>query len=162
MKLFAGMGLVRQQSWVAGVLAWMLVFPVQAEQNLIMARSSAKAEQVMGVLKETLTEYGYTVAHTQRCDGGMAEFDYKSDFYRVVFFGKLEEVREILARHPEMSAYLPLKIAVIAENDETLLAAMDPRALSPMFPEDPQLQLQLVHWHNDIQAMLDEMHRLKK
>ena len=143
-------------------LVLLLAFPVQAEQTLVMARSSAKAAQVMEVLRETLPEYGYSVAHVQRCDGGMAEFDYKTDFYRVVLFGKVEEVRRILARHPEMSPYLPLKIAVIAENNETLLAAMDPRALSPMFPDDPELQLQFSRWHSDIQAMLDEMRQLKK
>ena len=148
---------------IVGVcLVLLSAFPAQADQTLIMARSDAKAEQVIEVLRETLPEYGYSVAHVQRCDGGMAEFDYKTDFYRVVFFGKVEEVRRILARHPEMSPYLPLKIAVIAENNETLLAAMDPRALSPMFPDDPELQLQFSRWHSDIQAMLDEMRQLKK
>jgi len=150
-KLFTGICLM---------LAFAL--PAQADQNLVMVRSSANAQHVMDVLKETLPEYGYSVAHTQRCDGGMAEFHYKTDFYRVVFFGKLKEVREILSRHPEMSPYLPLKIAVIAENDETVLAAVDPRALGSMFPDDPQLQLQFARWYNDIQAMLDEMRQLKK
>jgi len=139
-----------------------LVLPVGADQTLMMVRSEAPAQYVMDVLKETLPEYGYTVAHTQRCDGGMAEFHYKSDFYRVVFFGKLEEVRTILARHPEMSPYLPLKITVVAENGETILASMDPRSLGGFFPEDAELQLQFLRWYNDIEAILDEMRRLKK
>ncbi|HEC07044.1 DUF302 domain-containing protein [Thiolapillus sp.] len=148
---------------LAGIcLMLALMLPAQADQKLVMARSHAKAQHVMDVLKETLPEYGYSVAHVQRCDGGMAEFHYKSDFYRVVFFGKLEEVRRILADHPEMSPYLPLKIAVIAENDETVLAAMDPRALGAFFPDDKKLQLQFARWYNDIQAMLDEMRQLKK
>jgi uncharacterized protein (DUF302 family) len=132
------------------------------EQNLVMVRSPAKADHVMDVLKETILEYGYKVAHTQRCDGGMAEFHYKSDFYRVVFFGKVEEVRAVLARHPEMSPYLPLKITVVAENRDTVLAAVDPRALAPMFPGDPELQVLLSRWYNDINAMLEEMRNLKK
>ncbi|WP_456379073.1 DUF302 domain-containing protein [Thiolapillus sp.] len=148
---------------IAGIcLALLFAFPVQADPTLVMARSSAKAAHVMDVLRETLPEYGYSVAHVQRCDGGMAEFDYKTDYYRVIFFGKVEEVRSILARHPQMAPYLPLKIVVIAENNETLLAAMDPRALDPMFPDDPELQLQFSHWYNDIQAMLNEMRQLKK
>ena len=132
------------------------------EQNLVMVRSPAKAGHVMDVLKETILEYGYKVAHTQRCDGGMAEFHYKSDFYRVVFFGKVEEVRAVLERHPEMSPYLPLKITVVAENQDTVLAAVDPRALAPMFPDDPELRVLLARWHNDINAMLEEMRNLKK
>ncbi len=133
-----------------------------AEQTLVMVRSPARAGHVMDVLKETILEYGYKVAHTQRCDGGMAEFHYKSDFYRVVFFGKVEEVREVLKRHPEMSPYLPLKIAVVAEDQDTVLAAVDPRALGPMFPDDPELQVLLARWYNDINAMLEEMRELKK
>ncbi len=131
------------------------------EQTLVMVRSPAKAAHVMDVLKETILEYGYQTAHVQRCDGGMAQFHYKSDFYRVVFFGKVNEVREVLKRHPEMSPYLPLKIAVVAEEDETVLAAVDPRALGPLFPDDPGLQVLLARWYNDIKAMLDEMRDLK-
>ena len=131
-------------------------------QTLVMVRSPAKADHVMDVLKETILEYGYQTAHVQRCDGGMAEFHYKSDFYRVVFFGKVEEVREVLKRHPEMSPYLPLKIAVVAEEEETVLAAVDPRALAPMFPDDPGLQVLLARWYNDIKAMLEEMRDLKR
>lgn len=150
------------KSFISLILVLMFALPAQADQTLVMVRSNAKASHVMDVLKETVPEYGYSIAHTQRCDGGMAEFHYKTDFYRVVFFGKLEEVRSILSRHPEMSPYLPLKIAVIAENDETVLAAMDPRALSAMFPDDPELHLQFDRWYNDIQAMLEEMRQLKK
>ncbi len=131
------------------------------EQNLVMVRSPAKAAHVMDVLKETVLEYGYQTAHVQRCDGGMAQFHYKSDFYRVVFFGKIEEVRAVLQRHPEMSPYLPLKIAVVAENEGTVLASVDPRSLAPMFPDDPELQVQLARWYNDIRAMLNEMRDLK-
>jgi uncharacterized protein (DUF302 family) len=133
-----------------------------AGQTLVMVRSPAKASHVMDVLGETILEYGYQVAHVQRCDGGMAEFHYKSDFYRVVFFGKVEEVREVLRRHPEMSPYLPLKIAVVAEDKDTVLAAVDPRALAPMFPDDPALQVLMARWYNDINAMLEEMRELKQ
>lgn len=132
-----------------------------AGQTLVMVRSPAKANHVMDVLRETILEYGYQVAHVQRCDGGMAEFHYKSDFYRVVFFGKVEEVREVLRRHPEMSPYLPLKIAVVAEEEDTVLASVDPRALGSMFPDDPGLQVLLARWYNDIDAMLEEMRDLK-
>ncbi|WP_456372969.1 DUF302 domain-containing protein [Thiolapillus sp.] len=137
-------------------------FASASERNLVMVRSPARAAHVMDVLKETILEYGYQVAHIQRCDGGMAEFHYKSDFYRVVFFGKVKEVREVLKRHPEMSPYLPLKIAVVAEKDATVLAAVDPRALAPMFPDDAELHVLLARWYNDIDAMLEELRELKK
>ncbi len=149
---------------VFAVLLAGLLFPsaLLAGQNLVMVRSAAPAQRVMDVLKETVPEYGYKVAHIQRCDGGMAEFHYKSDFYRVVFFGKAAEVRAILKKHPEMSAYLPLKIAVIAENEQTVIAALDPRVFKPLFPGDPALSIQFDRWYNDIHSMLEELHHLKK
>lgn len=138
-------------------LALFLALPAAAEQGLVMVRSPLKAEQAMDVLLETIREYGYSIAHIQRCDGGMAEFDYETDFYRVVFFGKLEEVRRILAKHPEMAPYLPLKIAVVAEQQETLLSSLDPRALRPLFGNDEELTIQFARWYSDLHAVLEEV-----
>ncbi|MGB5200635.1 MAG: hypothetical protein WBR56_12120, partial [Sedimenticolaceae bacterium] len=89
--------------------------------NMIMARIPAPADIVFEYVKSSVEEHGYSVAHVQLCDGGMTDFGYKSDLYRVIFFGKLGEVRLISESYPELVAYLPLKIAVIAEAEETLL-----------------------------------------
>jgi superfamily II DNA helicase RecQ len=85
-----------------------LLISVQVHAGtLLMARSTEQAEVSMSVLQDALKSYDYTIAHVQKCDGGMEEFDYKTDYYRVVFFGKIEEVRPIIDKHPEMAAYLP-------------------------------------------------------
>ena len=131
------------------------------QQPLLMVRAQLKAPDAMAILKETVQEYGYQIAHVQRCDGGMTEFHYKTDYYRVLFIGKIDEVRGILARYPEMAPYLPLKIAVIAENDETLLTAVDPRALGHLFGHDRILEVQFARWYNDLSAMLDELRNFK-
>ncbi len=142
------------------LLLWFsAAMPAAAEQTLLMARVDMKATDTMEILKETIREYGYEVAHVQRCDGGMAEFDYKTDFYRVVFFGKYQEVRGILRHYPEMAPFVPLKIAVIAEEDQTVLAALDPKALGHLFGHDPVLQVQFARWHNDIHSMMEELRR---
>lgn len=147
---------------IALLLLLVLSLPALAVQPLLMARSQLEAERAMEILQETIQEYGYTIAHVQRCDGGMAEFDYKTDFYRVVFFGKLEEVRGILKRYPEMAPFLPLKITVIAEKEETLLTTLDPRALGRLFGNDPVLQVQFARWYNDLHAMLEELRTYKE
>jgi len=144
------------------LLLFAAVLPVRAEQTLLMVRVNMKAADTMEVLKETIREYGYEVAHVQRCDGGMAEFHYKTDFYRVVFFGKLEEVRGILDAYPEMAPFLPLKIAVIAEEDQTVLASIDPVALSHLYGHSRVLRVQFARWHNDIQAILEELRDFRK
>jgi uncharacterized protein (DUF302 family) len=146
----------RQLRWLAGVLLLALACsPLQAQETL-MVRTVQPFETTMGVLQQTLAEYGYAVAHVQRCDGGMADFGYKSDFYRVVFFGKLDEVRRLSARYPELIPYLPLKILVFAEQDETVLVSLNPLALAERY-DGHELQVQFLRWHSDLNAILQEV-----
>ncbi len=116
------------------------------------------AEVVFEYLTTSIEEHGYSIAHIQLCDGGMTDFGYKSDLYRVVFFGKVDEVRMISERYPELVSYLPLKIAVIAEQDETLLAVLNPEALAPYFSQE-ELQVQLGRWENDLASIFDDVRR---
>ena len=75
--------------------------------------------------------------------------------------GKLEEVRTLSASHPEMAAFLPLKIAVFAENDETVIAAFNPLDLARAMPAE-ELQPYFRSWNQDIKAVLADVRRLGK
>ncbi|MCB1924265.1 MAG: hypothetical protein KDJ27_11075 [Gammaproteobacteria bacterium] len=125
---------------------------------MLMSRIPMRAELVLEYVKSSIEEHGYSIAHLQLCDGGMSDFGYKTDFYRVVFFGKIDEVRRISERYPELVSYVPLKLAVIAEKDETLLTVLNPEALAPYFA-DAELQIQLVRWHSDLESILDDVRR---
>ena len=127
---------------------------------MMMARSMQSAEITMETLQQALVDYGYTIAHEQRCDGGLSDFDYKTDYYRVVFFGKIEEVRKLSSKYPELIPYLPLKIAVFAEGEETVLSAFNPVDLSEYF-DAPELNVQFMRWYNDINAIFNDI-RLAK
>mgnify|MGYP001557599573 CR=1 FL=1 len=126
--------------------------------NMIMARVPVAADIVFEYVKSSVEEHGYSVAHVQLCDGGMTDFGYKSDLYRVIFFGKVAEVRLISESYPELVAYQPLKIAVIAEADETLLTVLNPETLAPFFA-DEAVQIQLGRWHNDLVSILSDVRR---
>lgn len=137
----------------------LLAFACAAQaDNMLMSRIQMRAEIVLEYVKSSIEEHGYSIAHLQLCDGGMKDFGYASDVYRVVFFGKVEEVRRISADYPELVTYLPLKLAVIAEKDETLLTVLNPEALAPYYA-DEALQIQLGRWHNDLQSILDDVRR---
>ena len=127
-------------------------------ENMIMGRVPMRAELVIEYVKSSVEEHGYSIAHIQLCDGGMTDFGYKSDLYRVVFFGKIAEVRMISERYPELVSYLPLKIAVIAEKDETLLTVLNPEALSPYFA-DEELQIQFGRWKSDLLSIFEDVRR---
>ena len=144
------------RSLSAVVFLWLST--VAAADDMIMGRVPLRAEIVIEYVTSSIEEHGYSIAHIQLCDGGMADFGYKSDLYRVVFFGKIDEVRAISGQYPELVSYLPLKMAVIAEKDETLLAILDPEALGPFFA-DEAVRIQLGRWKNDIASIFDDIRR---
>lgn len=137
-----------------------LALPVQAE-NMLMVRVHDDFEETMIQLKSTLNDYGYRIAHIQKCDGGLSGFGYKTDLYKSVFFGKFQEMRRLTREHPEIIPYVPLKIAVMKEKDTVLLVAMNPTTLEPLFP-DPDLRIQFERWESDIRAIFEEMREKQK
>jgi hypothetical protein len=51
-----------------------------------------------------------------------------------------------------------LKLAIIAERDETLLTVLNPESLAPFFANEA-VQIQLARWHNDLVSILDDIAR---
>jgi uncharacterized protein (DUF302 family) len=138
------------------LLTGLLVVGHAHAEKVMMVRSYESFDVTMDLVKKALESRGYTVAHEQLCDGGLQGFGYKTDFYRVIFFGKAEEVRRWSTEHPEMIPYLPLKIAVIAEADQVLVVSFNPEELALLFT-DRKLHIQFFRWKNDIQSVMDEI-----
>lgn len=128
--------------------------------NMLMVRVAEKANITFDTLLTSLQEHGYSIAHVQTCDRGMTGMGYKTDFYKTMFFAKGPEVRKILKAHPEFAPYLPLKVAVVASRDETVITMVDPRVFAAHYPNDPQMLLQFERWYSDIISMLSELRRL--
>jgi len=140
--------------WLSTLL--LLLSQVVQAENMVMQRVDQGFETSMILLKDKLEEYGYRVAHIQTCDSGLGDFGYQTDKYRLVFFGKLEEVRRLSDQHPELIPYLPLKIAVIKEQETVVLVALNPRTLSEFFA-GRELAIQFQRWESDIRAIFNEI-----
>lgn len=125
-------------------------------QNILTARSSQNFERSMLRLKASIESHGYTVSHVQRCDSGLTGLGYETDGYRVVFFGKLDEIRRLSAAHPALTPFLPLKISIFAEGDESIVSSINPAALGAFY-RDEELQLQFSRWENDLRSILGEL-----
>lgn len=132
-----------------------LLRPVLA-QDLFMVRSRVPFAEAMLMLQEAVREQGYTLSRVQRVDVGLTNMGYKTDKYRVVFFGKPEQVRRLTRNHPELIPYLPLKIAIFAEETDTLLISANPRRMAEFYGDD-ELTAVFEQWAVDIQAMLDRL-----
>ena len=137
-----------------------LVFDVAAARadELLMARSPLAFPEAMTALQTAIKARGYTVGHVQRVDIGLSAGGFKSAEYRVVFFAKPEEIAALPARLPELAAYLPLKIAIFAEGDATLLTTNSPRTLRQFFPRTG-LDTVFERWYADVSAILDAVSR---
>jgi len=139
--------------------ALLLLAGSASADTMLMTRVMMKAEIAFEYLVTSIEEHGYSVAHVQTCDTGMGDFGYKSDFYRVVFFGKGEEVRSISKTHPEFAAYMPMKIAVVAERGETVMSVVNPLTFNQYYPDDEKMKVQFGRWYNDIQSMFRDVQK---
>ena len=121
--------------------------------ELIMVRSEQGFPETMSTLQAAIKKQGYTLSRVQRVDIGLTSSGYQTDKYRVVFFGKADEVHQLMSQHPELIPYLPLKIALFAEANETILVCSNPLVFSAMF-DDPALDIIFSRWKKDLVQIL--------
>jgi len=131
------------------------VVPVHADE-MLMVRLEKPFPEAMNALQQAIREHGYQVARVQRVDIGLTSSGYKTAEYRVVFFGKRDELLRLPDRHPELLAYLPLKFTIFAEGEHTLVATNNP-ALFAVFFKEPTLARTFRHWEKDVRSILDQL-----
>jgi len=141
------------------VLSLFWLSPALAE-NMLMLRVPLGFDDTMIALKDKLEDYGYRIAHIQKCDTGLGDAGYETDNYKSIFFGKQDEVRKLSAKYPQIIPFLPLKMAVIKEMDSVVLSMLNPTQLNEYHPEKA-LQLQFYRWESDIRAIFAEMQSIK-
>lgn len=138
------------------VLALLFLSVPGFADDLIMARVNAPFPEAMTLLQSAISSRGYTITRLQQVNENLARRDYKSDMYRVVYFGKLDEVRRVTATHPELIPFLPLNITIFAEGEQAILVAGNPQTLRKFFP-DPSLKPVLKRWEEDMNSIMDEL-----
>lgn len=142
--------------WMGAVwLAVLLCMPAAAD-DLLMARANRMFPEAMTVLQSAISSRGYTVTRLQQVNENLQRREFQSDMYRVVYFGKLEEVRQATARNPELIPFLPLNVTIFAEGEQTILVASHPQMLQEFFP-DPELKVLFERWEKDMVEIMDEV-----
>ena len=143
------------QMMKVGILALFVTAPAVADSRL-MTRMDKAFPEAMAILQTAISSRGYTITRVQQVNENLERRGFKSDMYRVVYFGKLEEVRQVTAVRPELIPFLPLNITIFAEGEQTILVASHPQVLRQFFP-DPVLRPVFDRWGNDIEAIMDEL-----
>ena len=123
-------------------------------ESLLMARSSQAFPEAMLNLQEAIKDHGYTVTRVQRVDVGLKKLGFKTDKYRIVFFGKKEQIRDLVQRFPSLVPYLPLNFTIFAEDDDTIITAVNPRSLQRYYSQ-VALRPVFAQWEKDIRDILD-------
>ena len=143
---------------IAAVLLLLgLSLPARADE-LIMARVTRSFPEAMNSLQEAIREHGYTISRVQRVDVGLTSSGFQTAEYRVVFFGKPDEIHALSGHYPELIPYLPLNIVIFAEGDDTLILTTNPHKLADFFTK-PELRARFSQWEKDVRAIFDEVAR---
>lgn len=142
--------------WTGAVCLGLLLSAPVAAADLLMARVSRLFPEAMTLLQSAISSRGYTVTRLQQVNENLERREFKSDMYRVVYFGKHEEVRRATAKNPELIPFLPLNITIFAEEDETIMVASHPQMLREFFP-DPELTALFDRWEKDMVEIMDEV-----
>ena len=125
-------------------------------EDLLMVRSPHSFPEAMLALQSAIDGHGYTLSRVQRVDIGLTGSGFVTDKYRVVFFGKIDEIRTLTTRYPQLIPYLPLHMPIFAEDEETLVVMEDPARLAQVVT-DPEAAAQFRRWHNDALSIFDEL-----
>lgn len=145
--------------WSAAWLVLLLSTPALAS-DLLMARVNRMFPEAMTLLQSAISSRGNTVTRLQQVNENLQRREFQSDMYRVVYFGKYEEVRQATARNPQLIPFLPLNITIFAEGDETIMVASHPQMLREFFP-DPELQPLFERWEKEMVEIMDEVREAK-
>jgi len=124
--------------------------------EMIMVRSSDAFPETMSSLQQAISDRGYNLSRVQRVDVGLTAKGYETDKYRVVFFGKGEQIKQLAVNYPQLIPYLPLKIAIYAEGDNTILISANPASFNDMF-DIPELKPVFNQWQRDITDILNSV-----
>ncbi len=143
---------------LAIILLVMVANPGVASESegLIIHRSTQTFPEAMLALQTSIGEHGYTVSRVQRVDIGLTKSGYKTDKYRIVFFGKSSEIRAVKQSQPQLIPYLPLKIVIFSENNETLMVASNMTQFA-VLTQQKDTRVLLERWNNDIHSIFTDV-----
>lgn len=106
-------------------------------KDLIMLRVTQSFPETMVNLQSAIIKTGYKISRVQRVDIGLTKSGFKTDKYRVVFFGIPNQVEELTHKYPDITPYLPLKISIFSEENDTIIISNNPLTMKSYFKDIP-------------------------
>ena len=141
---------------VVSILLICIASSVIASDDMLMVRTQQNFPEAMLTLQNSIREHGYEITRVQRIDIGLTGMGYKTDKYRVVFVGKPEEIQLLVDKYPVLSAYMPPKVSIFAEQDETVLVTINPMVYADMI-DDEAGKVMFRRWESDVYSVFDDI-----
>jgi uncharacterized protein (DUF302 family) len=124
--------------------------------KLLIERVDANFADTWAALSETVAAYHYQEAYLQRCDFALKERHYKSDKYRILFFGQYDEIKKMSKKYPKITPFLPLKVTVMEEGGHTLMIATPPITLSSLVKTHDDRMI-IFRWQEEMKSILKQV-----
>ena len=124
--------------------------------DLLMVRTRQDFPEAMLALQTSVKEHGYQVTRVQRIDIGLTGMGYKTDKYRIVFVAKAKELQYLVNKYPVLAAYMPPKISIFAEDDETVLVTANPMIYAEMI-DDEEDKVIFSRWESDVYSVFEDI-----
>jgi uncharacterized protein (DUF302 family) len=124
--------------------------------DLLMVRTQQDFPEAMLALQTSVKEHGYSVKRVQRIDIGLTGMGYKTDKYRIVFVGKPKEIQYLINKYPVLAAYMPPKVSIFAEQNETVLVTANPKIYADMIDNEED-KIMFKRWESDIYSVFDDI-----
>lgn len=126
-----------------------------ADETFFSASCNSPFPETMVHLHELITKHGYTISHVQSVDKGLVARGYETGFYRVVFFGKKEQIKLISKNYPALMPYIPLSITIYEGGERTGISAIDPMALYKLYKSE-KIKTLVESWSKDIARVFSD------
>jgi uncharacterized protein (DUF302 family) len=126
------------------------------ESEFITVQCESNFPDTMVHLQEVLLEHGYYPLRVQRVDVGLRNHGYNSDKYRIIFFSKTKEIETLKNDYPVLIPFLPHKITIYSDNNQTVVNTISPKVLGKFFQE-PEIREIFSRWDDDIRIIMNEV-----
>jgi cytochrome c oxidase cbb3-type subunit 3 len=99
-------------------------------QPVVEVRSDLPVAELIPLLKMSIRSHNFAFIRQTTLDEGLAEVGEKVHILHFCSFGLLDKA---LRTDERVGSFLPCKIAVYREGEQTVMSAINPKALSPLF-----------------------------
>lgn len=120
-----------------------------AEETFFTARCKTPFPESMSYLQELIIKHGYIISRVQHVDKGLKSRGYETGLYRVVFFGKKDEIHTIQNNYPALIPYIPLNITIFEDEIYTGISSINPTSISNLY-QSKKIKSLTKSWQKDI------------